>query len=290
MLSIKIQMGVCIIFPYAWNHYLPLMVQNAQGKEGKVISAYLQTTVQKVSSGLCKSVEIIVGEERIQIPSDMPDLTSRSSYWQHKLAPILWCMAVKGSSTAQDIALLMGEEYQTLNPALRRLEELRLIESVKVNLLGPIKLYRLSIMGKIFCEEMEWVVIKSDIEVLFDGHQGREQLRHSAAILYFANKARSQGYSVILLPEILNQKSKYQPDLLISNGTDEVYFEVELKARNKIDKWKYQMALQGFVAFFTLSALQRVQIENQSRLIGVDKILAFDSEYLKQKVAFNLRM
>jgi len=139
-------------------------------------------------------------------------------------------------------------------------------------------MYRFSEMRKIFCEEMEWVVIKSDLEVLFDRHQGQEQLRHTAAVLYFANKARSQGYSVILLPEILNQKSKYQPDLLISNGTDKIYLEVELKARGKIEKWKWKMELQGFVAFFTLTTAQCTQIESQVKENGIEKIYAMDME------------
>lgn len=253
-----------------------IRLDHALGKDGTVISGYFLTGVQEVSRGMLKSAEMKVGEERIQIPLDMPDLTSRCSYWQQKLAPILWCIAVKGSSTAQDIGLIMGEEYQAFNPAFQRLEELRLIESFKGNLLGPIKLYRLSEMGKTFCEEMGWVVIKSDLEVLFDGHQGREQLRHTAAVLYFANKARSQGDSVILLPEISVQKSKYQPDILISNGTDEIYFEVELKARGKIEKWKWQMELQGFVAFFTLNSFRRIQIESQVKDIGIEKIFAMD--------------
>ena len=178
---------------------------------GKIFLSYWNWECSELDR---KESELILqmGAQYVRIPKSMKEIGSRDYYWQTVLAPILWCVAVLGFSTNDDIAWKLNCDKVQLNRGLKRLVERGFLNKKTTTILHTVNLYSMTTIGKTFCQnELGWQVIESDFERMIRLHQGDVYLRHTALCLEFATKARKAGYKVELVPEIPFQDDDNTP-------------------------------------------------------------------------------
>lgn len=125
---------------------------------------------------------------------------------------------------------------------------LAIVETLRMETDGfrtSIKMLRLTDEGRELCRALDWLVIESDWDRLIRLHQGKDQQRHTLAVMYFALLARIRGWSTQIVPDA---EGKADPDVLIVKGKERHYVEVELGSRGnekQTAKWKNLAGLQG---------------------------------------------
>lgn len=144
--------------------------------------------------------------------------------------------------------------------------------------------------GKEYCQIYGWEPVKSDWEILKEGHQGETQRKHSMAIMLFAMHARARGWEVTMVPKATGENSlysaSYDPDLKISKDQIQAFVEVETrKADKKTTKWQIGAAAQRFIAICTMTPARRISLEKEILAANV-RCLSTDFRYLNYD--FNL--
>lgn len=196
--------------------------------------------------------EIIWPEFSNQLPRELG--VKRRDVWQRMQAG-LYLMATTGWSVVQELMAGLAERYgiQSNADSLHRIFRLHLFKAGLIHYQvlphltkNGLAVVRLTKLGIAMCSNWGWPVVLSDWEKLIEHHDGDQQLRHSAMVLDFAWQSRRRDYTVDIMPVVQN---KYlAPDVYVERRPgDRAYVEVE-RGRNKSDKWRHLLSLQGFVA------------------------------------------
>jgi len=170
----------------------------------------------------------------------------RADYWD-RICTALVYMAYTGISTAQDLKHLLAIRYK-INPqshSLSRLVYQSLPEGGMVNKLSfPLgKRSKLTVLtltdyGKKIAESLGFPPVESDYERILRLHDGMNQPKHTAQILFTAYQARLRGLQVSVMPfELDDRQPWFRPDLIIRDQHKGYAVEVESHYRNKPEKW-----------------------------------------------------
>jgi hypothetical protein len=116
--------------------------------------------------------------------------------------------------------------------------------------LGETKLalHWLTDTGKQLVESAGVVPVPSEWEELLALHGGERQVGHAVLCIVAAHQARQHGYATQVCPPVAGSAA---PDLLLVNGDERIYLEVEAESgdpERRMVKWRNLADLQGFVA------------------------------------------
>jgi len=143
---------------------------------------------------------------------------------------------------------------------------------------------RLSENGKMFCRQQNWPLVQSEWERLIELHEGETALQHTALVLAFAREARFRGYKTTVIPVVEGLSGRMLPDILVDDGRERVYVEVERSRVMKTEKWENLDRLQGFTAFCVQSYSRRQRLSKRLGELGFTGVAA-DLETLSQRRA-----
>lgn len=175
--------------------------------------------------------------------------TYRHEYWR-KVCMAIIVLARTGISTAPEIALTLAQHFGV---ATRSYSLLRLIYKtladdnivnkrvVKLDIAVRITILQLTDYGKELARVLGVEPVESEYERILRLHDGENQPKHTAQVLFTAYQARLRGFDVKVMPfEIPDGKSGYQPDLTIAYRQEGLFYpvEVETHSRNKPEKWQ----------------------------------------------------
>jgi len=141
-------------------------------------------------------------------------------------------------------------------------------------------LFRLSDLGRQACLEMGWPVVESEWERLIRSHEGLLYPRHTLGLLAFCWQARLRDWRTELLPQA---NATLEPDVLVFKGRVDIYVEFEIRAHEKLEKWKKVNRFQGFVALCSFTPKTRASLAQECKLSHVPG-LATDLQTLIQRV------
>jgi hypothetical protein len=145
-----------------------------------------------------------------------------------------------------------------------------------------LKLIRFTPLGRDLCQALGWETLESEWEQLIRLHEGVRFPEHTVAVLAFAMNARVRGWQVTLLPEVPGHAA---PDVLVVNGAEQHYVEVELGLKDRPAKWRNLAQLQGHVALCARDASGRTRLINDCRLAKLSG-MATDLETLVLTVPY----
>ena len=128
---------------------------------------------------------------------------------------------------------------------------------------------RLSLAGDLLCQEAGWQVVESEWERLLRLHNAENTPAHAAMILAFCREARRRNFTVQLVPVIDGLPLEAVPDVLVEQGGQRWYVEIERHRRFKPEKWRNQEAIQGFTAFCTRSPRRRERLAADINRLGI---------------------
>lgn len=140
-------------------------------------------------------------------------------------------------------------------------------------------LFRLSDVGRHTCRELGWPVVESEWDRLIRSHEGLLYPRHTLGLLAFCWQARLRDWRTELLPQV---KASLEPDVLLSKSGINIYVEFEIRAHEKLEKWKKSSRFQGFVALCSFTPKTRAGLVRECRFGHVSG-LATDLDNLSQR-------
>ena len=121
---------------------------------------------------------------------------------------------------------------------------------------------------------------ESGWERLVQGHEGERFPEHTLAVTIFAMHARKRGWATQILP--LVEGTKAVPDLLVLQGNEKWYVEVELGQKESPTKWRNLAKLNsGKVALCAATPATRQRLSGDCKLAKLPG-LATDLETLVQ--------
>jgi hypothetical protein len=214
---------------------------------------------------------------------------------------VLHWIALKGFSTRNDIVLAIGLDISTQEARknsrkriARACEILEIkenfIEQTAVELWKNKKFYliRLTPAGKKYCKKSYgWKLRSSDWDELLKRHNGKQNEKHSAAVLSFTYHARLRGWKAEVMPYDLDTLSL--PDVMISKGNEKLFVEIETqgnRAKNKLRKWQKQAGIQGRPVVCMLTAQAARNVADSFHEMGFMEYDVTSIEYL-QKTAYD---
>lgn len=196
-----------------------------------------------------------------KLPNRFAKLLDSDDLRQRRQLKALFLLAQSGFATRLEIDGLVGESEglsnrpSSLRTALDRLAEsgLATCETHKLErggLKSALTYIRLASEGQALAQTLGWSVCRSDWEKLLEEHEGERFAEHSFAVLAFALHARMRGWQASICPDV---QGPSRPDVLVENGAERWYVEVEIGSRDKPDKWRSLAQLQGKMAVCALS-------------------------------------
>jgi hypothetical protein len=141
-------------------------------------------------------------------------------------------------------------------------------------------LLRLSDQGSQACQELGWPVIKSEWDRLICSHEGLLYPRHTLGLLAFCWQARQRDWRTELLPQV---KASLELDVLVSKGGGNIYAEFEIRAHEKLEKWKKSYQFQGFIGLCSFTPKTRIGLVQECKCCHVSGF-ATDLRVLTQSV------
>ncbi len=123
-------------------------------------------------------------------------------------------------------------------------------------------LFRLSELGRQACQKLGWPVVESEWDRLIRSHEGLLYPRHTLGLLAFCWQARLRDWRTELLPQV---NASLEPDELVSKGGVEIYVEFEIRAHEKLEKWKKACRFQGFVALCSFMPKTRISMARECK-------------------------
>lgn len=127
-------------------------------------------------------------------------------------------------------------------------------------------LFRLSDLGRQACLEMGWPEVESEWERLIRSHEGLLYPRHTLGLLAFCQQARLRDWRTELLPQV---NASLEPDVLVSKGGVDIYTEFEIRAHEKLEKWKKVNRFQGFIALCSFTPKTRTGLVRECKFSHV---------------------
>jgi hypothetical protein len=138
----------------------------------------------------------------------------------------------------------------------------------------------LSASGYHTCRELGWPAIVSEWEHLIQSHEGTLFPRHTLGLLAFCWQARSRGWRTRLLPNV----SRYlEPDVVISKSDVTIYVEFEIRAHEKLGKWKKIHLFQGFVAIHSFLPTTRQGLVAECKMCRIPGVAGDINTLLQDK-------
>ncbi len=193
----------------------------------------------------------------------------------------LYLMCMTGWSTVNELGAAMAEftgldntrsfavrrVFQTYLPEL----DLAVYDTLPYLARNGLGVARLSLLGQAVCDRYGWKARLSDWYRLIAYHDGLKQVDHTGVVLAFAREARLRGYQVNILPDIDDDDNRSRPDASITKSGERLtYVEVEAGYhREKFQKWRNQVDLQGFVAVVAKTPQQRARIVSDAIHLGL---------------------
>ena len=135
-----------------------------------------------------------------------------------------------------------------------------------------LRLARLTDEGRTLSKALGWPAVESDWDRMIRLHQGRRQVRHTLAVLYFGVLARVRGWSTEIMP---NADGAADPDLQVTKGDERYFVEVELGTRGdekQTAKWQNLADLQGSVALCAPNVKIRERLVADCRLANLSGV------------------
>jgi len=170
----------------------------------------------------------------------------RRDYWE-RVCVTLALIAQTGYSTALDLLAVLSVRFSTepQSNSLSRLVYDALPKgglAVKLNLplsrLLSLTVLTLTDYGKELACALGFPPVESDYERILRLHDGINQPKHTAHVLFTAYQARLRGLQVRVMPfEPDDRQPWFRPDLIIRDQYKVYAVEVETHSRNKPEKW-----------------------------------------------------
>lgn len=145
---------------------------------------------------------------------------------------------------------------------------------------SQLALFPLSNLGHQACQELGWPVVESEWELLIRSHEGLLYPRHILGLLAFCWQARLRDWRTELLPQV---KASLEPDVLVSKGGGDIYAEFEIRAHEKLEKWKKSYQFQGFIGLCSFTPKTRIGLVQECKCCHVSGF-ATDLHVLTQSV------
>lgn len=174
--------------------------------------------------------------------------TDPDRLWETMLA-VLACGYGTRAEVVRVTAERLGLRYPSggVSRQYQRFESVGMIVTQNVRLFGcgMVQLVELTPHGQAVCGYLAQIPPQgSEWQTMRKGHQGDDQMRHTAAVLTFAAQARRRGYFVTVLPDVPLCED-CRPDLLVECMLDKVYVEVEMRARReRVEQGKFERGLR----------------------------------------------
>ncbi len=216
-----------------------------------------------------------------QPPQSLPAyrLNMRSDVWK-RTQQTLYLISSTGISLVQELAehLSIAWNVQSNAGSITRmfneyLLEYKLVDYGILPYLGQngLAVVRLADFGEKVCRASGWEIKESEWGRLIRLHDGLTQVDHTGAALAFAREARLRGYQVTILPDVSGKRVWAMPDMyVVDKKRRRAYVEVEAGYhREKADKWRNQVELQGFAAVVAKTVSQRQRIVDDIKSLGL---------------------
>lgn len=202
------------------------------------------------------------------IPARFKQQVSSEDVRWRRQSMALAILASTGISTRLELDHLVGtiEEIKARSNSLRTtLDMLVQSDLMRTDIFAvhigsfqsTLALIKLSDDGKELCNIFGWSLVEGDWERVNRLHQGERSRDHTFGLLAFAMHARLRGWHVRLLPEMEGAEDGWQPDILLQQGNERLYVEVEMSDKENAAKWRQLARLQARVAFCTANEQQR---------------------------------
>jgi len=128
--------------------------------------------------------------------------------------------------------------------------------------------------------ELGCPVIESEWDRLIHSHEGLLYPRHTLGLLAFCWQARLRDWQTELLPRA---NASLEPDVLVAKGGVNIYVEFEIRAHEKLEKWKKTSRFQSYVALCSFTPKTRESLIQECKLSRVQG-LATDLHTLSQSI------
>lgn len=188
------------------------------------------------------------------LPASLQALQSIRRDRRERILQGLYLLAATGLSVGQELRAVM-EIILGVSPGSLSIQQVFHADLPALGLViketpyfirsSRLALFRLSDLGRQACLELGWPLVESEWERLIRSHEGLLYPRHTLGLLAFCWQARLRDWRVELLPKV---KESLEPDILVTKGEADIYTEFEIRAHEKLEKWRKNYHFQGFVA------------------------------------------
>ena len=223
------------------------------------------------------------------LPPSLQALQSIRRDRRERILQGLYLLATTGLSVGQELRAVM-EIILGVSPSSLSIQQVFHADLPALGLViketpyfirsSRLALFRLSDLGRQACQELGWPVVESEWERLIRSHEGLLYPRHTLGLLAFCWQARLRDWRTKLLPPV---NALLEPDVLVSKGEVGIYAEFEIRAHEKLEKWKKACRFQGFVALCSFTPKTRIGLVQECKLSYVPGF-ATDLQTLAQSI------
>lgn len=162
--------------------------------------------------------------------------------YRNRLYTAIAQLASTGLSLRVELARLLG--IAPSSPAFKKLikslqfHDIIVSFNIPLGISSNITIIQLTDYAKDRLSNYGISCVESDYERIVRLHDGENQPKHTAQVLFAAYQARLRGYTVKVMPfEMGDGRPWHQPDLTIKDENHVYSVEVETHSRNKPIKW-----------------------------------------------------
>lgn len=175
----------------------------------------------------------------------LTEISYNHPLFRQRAYTLLEILAKDGISLQVELAYRFGatSSNPNFNRLIKRLcdHDLIITHTLPLGVVNKVSVVQLTDYGKERMAQMGVPPIESEYERILRLHDGANQPKHTAQVLFTAYQARIRGLKVSVMPfEKDDGTPWYQPDLEITNGYLTYPVEVETHSRNKPEKWLYK--------------------------------------------------
>ena len=209
------------------------------------------------------------------LPPSLQALQSIRRDRRERILQGLYLLAATGLSVGQELRAVMEITLGILpgNPSIQRVFHTNLpalglaIKEMPYFIRSSrLAIFRLTGQGRQACRELGWPAVESEWERLIRSHEGLLYPRHTLGLLAFCWQARLRGWRTELLPAV---NARLEPDVLVEKSGTKVYVEFEVRAHEKLKKWRKACRFQGYVALCSFTPKARANLVEECKLSRV---------------------
>lgn len=130
----------------------------------------------------------------------------------------------------------------------------------------------LSDVGRDLVTQLGWPIEETELERMIRLHEkGKNEKKHTAAVLAFSYHARLRGWQTHIMPEIDTCNHRYSPDVIVTKENSIFHVEVELSWKVAEPKWRNMANYHNVVAFCAKHEKhQQVLVRDAADTIGAN--------------------